>query len=44
MSKRIKVFVAIAGVFVLAGIIGAVTGSAGRNEEFQPQEEFRLED
>jgi F-type H+-transporting ATPase subunit a len=44
MSKRIKVFAAIAGVFVIAGIVGAITGSAGRNEEFQPQEEFRLED
>jgi F-type H+-transporting ATPase subunit a len=44
MSTRIKAFTAIAGVFVLAAIIGAITGSEGRNETFQPQEEFRLED
>jgi F-type H+-transporting ATPase subunit a len=44
MSTRIKVFGVIGGIFVLAGIIGAIFGSDGRNEEFQPQEEFRLED
>ena len=44
MSTRIKVFASIGGILVLAGIIGALAGSAGRNEEFQPQEEFRLED
>jgi F-type H+-transporting ATPase subunit a len=44
MSTRIKAFTAIAGIFILAGIIGAITGSAGRNDEFQPQEEFKLED
>ena len=44
MSARIKVAVAIGGVFVLAGILGAVFGSDGRNDAFQPQEEFRLED
>ncbi|MEA2180507.1 MAG: hypothetical protein QOG77_3804, partial [Solirubrobacteraceae bacterium] len=41
MSTRIKVFGSIAGIFILAGIIGAIFGSDGRNEEFQPQEEFR---
>jgi F-type H+-transporting ATPase subunit a len=44
MSTRIKVAGSIAGIFILAGIIGAIFGSDGRNEEFQPQEEFRLED
>jgi len=44
MSTRIKVFGSIAGVFILAAIIGAATGSAGRNDEFQPTEEFRVED
>jgi len=44
MSTRIKVFASIAGLLVLAGIIGAIFGSEGRNEAFQPQEEFRLED
>jgi F-type H+-transporting ATPase subunit a len=43
MSTRIKVFGGIAGVLVLAGILGAIFGSDGRNEAFQPQEEFRLE-
>jgi F-type H+-transporting ATPase subunit a len=42
MSTRIKVFGSIAGLFILAAIIGVITGSAGRNEAFQPQEEFRL--
>jgi F-type H+-transporting ATPase subunit a len=44
MSSRIKVFATIGGILALAGLIGAITGSAGRNEEFQPQEEFKLED
>jgi F-type H+-transporting ATPase subunit a len=43
MSTRIKVLASIAGIFVLAAILGAIFGSDGRNEEFQPQEEFRLE-
>jgi len=44
MSTRIKAAASIAGIFVLAAILGAIFGSDGRNEEFQPQEEFRLED
>jgi F-type H+-transporting ATPase subunit a len=44
MSTRIKVAGSIAGIFILAAILGAIFGSDGRNEEFQPQEEFRLED
>ena len=44
MSTRIKVFASIGGVLVLAGIIGALAGSAGRNEEFKPQNEFKLDD
>jgi F-type H+-transporting ATPase subunit a len=44
MSTRIKVAGSIGGIFILAGILGAIFGSDGRNEEFQPQEEFRLED
>jgi F-type H+-transporting ATPase subunit a len=36
---------AIAGVWLIGAIIiYAITGSAGRNEEFQPTEEFRLEE
>jgi len=44
MSTRLKAFSAIGALLVLAGIVGAITGSAGRNDEFQPQEEFRLSD
>jgi F-type H+-transporting ATPase subunit a len=44
MSTRVKAGLSIGGIFVLAAIIGAITGSEGRNDEFQPQEEFRLED
>jgi F-type H+-transporting ATPase subunit a len=44
MSTRIKVFASIGGVLVLAGIVGVLAGSAGRNDAFQPQEEFKLED
>jgi F-type H+-transporting ATPase subunit a len=44
MSTRIKVFGSIGGLFILAAIVGVLTGSAGRNDEFQPQEEFRLPD
>jgi F-type H+-transporting ATPase subunit a len=44
MSTRLKTFSVIGGILVLAGIFGAIFGSAGRNEQFQPQEEFKLED
>src|SRR4051812_30717237 len=43
MTTRVKVFLSIGGLFVLAGIFGAAFGSAGRNDEFQPTEEFKLE-
>ena len=42
MSTRRKVFIAIAGVFVLFVAFLGIFGSSGKNEEFQPQEEFRL--
>jgi F-type H+-transporting ATPase subunit a len=44
MSTRIKVAGSIAGIFILAALIGAIFGSDGRNDAFQPQEEFRLDD
>src|SRR3954469_26038922 len=44
MSTRIKVFASIGGILVLAGIIGALAGSARRNGGVPPQEEFKLED
>jgi F-type H+-transporting ATPase subunit a len=43
MSRRAKVMLAIAGFLLLAILVGVVTGSEGRNDEFQPQEEFKLE-
>jgi F-type H+-transporting ATPase subunit a len=44
MSTRNKVFLAL-GLFVIlpAAVLGALFGSAGRNNEFQPQNEFKLD-
>jgi len=43
MSRRNQVFLGL-GVMVLLGIIlGAIFGSAGRNQAFQPQNEFKLD-
>jgi F-type H+-transporting ATPase subunit a len=44
MSTRIKFLGSLGLLVALAGVIGALTGSAGRNDEFQPTEEFRLTD
>jgi F-type H+-transporting ATPase subunit a len=44
MSTRVKVFISIGALLALAGIFGAIFGSDGRNDEFQPTEEFRLTD
>src|SRR3954447_22688539 len=50
MSKAIanlktwqKVALAIAALFLLAAVLGAIFGSEGRNNEFQPQNEFKLD-
>jgi F-type H+-transporting ATPase subunit a len=43
LSTRAKVFLGIAGLAALTFIVYAITGSSGRNDEFQPTEEFRLE-
>ena len=43
MRTRTKVFMFIGGWLVLAILIHLIFGSEGRNDEFQPQEEFRLE-
>ncbi len=43
MKTRTKVFGGIAGMFALALIFFAVFGSSGKNDAFQPQEEFKLE-
>jgi F-type H+-transporting ATPase subunit a len=43
MSTRAKVLLGVAIVLALTILLGAIFGSAGRNEEFQPQNEFKLE-
>ena len=43
MRTRTKVFIALAAWFALTLIVFAIFGSSGKNEEFQPQEEFKLE-
>ncbi len=43
MSKRVKIVIGVAlGLAVLMGILGAVFGSTGQNNSFQPQDEFKL--
>jgi F-type H+-transporting ATPase subunit a len=43
LSTKWKVALGIGGLLVLMGVVGAVTGSAGRNNSFKPQEEFKLD-
>jgi F-type H+-transporting ATPase subunit a len=43
MSTKLKVVVALALYFGTVILVGLIFGSAGKNEEFQPQEEFKLE-
>ena len=44
MTTRLKVPLILGGLFALAALIHIASGgSAGRNDEFQPTEEFRLE-
>ena len=43
MRTRTKVFLAIGAWFALTLIVFLIFGSDGKNDEFQPQEEFRLE-
>jgi F-type H+-transporting ATPase subunit a len=43
MKTRTKVFLAL-GIWILLGIaVGAIFGSEGRNNEFKPQNEFKLD-
>jgi F-type H+-transporting ATPase subunit a len=43
MKTRTKVFLAV-GIWILLGIIlGVLFGNAGRNDEFKPQNEFKLD-
>ncbi len=43
MSTRMKVLLGVLGVILLGVILGAIFGSAGANNEFQPQNEFKLD-
>ncbi|HYH58151.1 MAG TPA: F0F1 ATP synthase subunit A [Thermoleophilaceae bacterium] len=43
MTMRVKVLLGVTGFFSLFFLLLAVFGSDGKNEAFQPQEEFRLE-
>jgi F-type H+-transporting ATPase subunit a len=43
MSTRNKVFVGLGVYFAIAILMLLIFGSAGKNEEFQPQNEFKLE-
>jgi F-type H+-transporting ATPase subunit a len=44
MSKRLRVPAVLLGLVVLAALVGLIFGSDGRNDSFQPQEEFELTD
>jgi F-type H+-transporting ATPase subunit a len=43
MSTKMKVLIAFGVYLLIAIILYALFGSAGRNEEFQPQDEFKLD-
>ena len=43
MSTKVKVFIGLAVMFALFLILLVIFGSDGKNESFQPQEEFKLE-
>jgi F-type H+-transporting ATPase subunit a len=43
MKTRTKVFLGLGGLILLGVVIGAIFGNAGRNDEFKPQNEFKLD-
>jgi F-type H+-transporting ATPase subunit a len=43
MSRRAKILIGVALYILILFIVAAVVGSEGKNEEFEPVEEFRLE-
>jgi F-type H+-transporting ATPase subunit a len=43
MKTRTKVFIGLGAYFALAILMLLIFGSSGKNEEFQPQNEFKLE-
>ena len=42
MSRRAKILVGVGLYILLLVVVGAITGNAGKNEDFEPVEEFRL--
>jgi F-type H+-transporting ATPase subunit a len=42
LSRRAKILLAVALYFLILIVLGAVVGSEGKNEEFQPVQEFEL--
>jgi F-type H+-transporting ATPase subunit a len=43
MSTKVKVLLGLVGYFGITLILLAIAGDAGKNEEFQPQNEFKLD-
>jgi F-type H+-transporting ATPase subunit a len=43
LTRRQKALLALFGAITLAILLGVIFGSAGKNEEFQPQNEFKLD-
>lgn len=43
MSRRAKIFIGLGGYFAITAILVVVAGSEGRNDAFQPQNEFKLD-
>jgi F-type H+-transporting ATPase subunit a len=43
LSRRVKIWLIISGVFLLGVLLYVVFGSEGKNEEYQPQNEFKLD-
>jgi F-type H+-transporting ATPase subunit a len=43
VSRRTKLLLAFGGLVALAILLGGIFGSAGRNDEFKPQNEFKLD-
>ncbi len=43
MSRRAKLLLAFAGLLAVAIVLGVIFGSEGKNETYQPQNEFKLD-
>jgi F-type H+-transporting ATPase subunit a len=43
MSRRQKIFLGVVGYALLLIVLGVAFGSKGKNEDFQPQQEFKLD-